>query len=98
MSCLNKLPPIFLLPEARRKYEYITGVDTDLKMKFTELLEELLEEISQARDNFLIEKTKAKIKSIYTKEFLEFAYNVLAWYFESKNVLRARYKKVLLDD
>ncbi len=98
MSCLEKLPYIFLLPEARRKYEYIAGVDTDLKMNFTDLLEEMLEEIVQARDNFLIEKIKVKMNSIYTKEFLEFAYNVFAEYFETKNMLKARLKKVLLDE
>lgn len=98
MSCLEKLPNMFLLPEARKTYEYIAGADTSLKMNFNGLLEELLEEISEARDNFSVQKSKTKMQSIYTREFREFAYNVFSELFKSKDLLKARFKKVLLDE
>lgn len=99
VTYLKNLPSMILLPETRQKYQYIGGIDTELKMpeNFMALLTELVEEVKSARDEFAIEQEKAKLRNKYTYEFRQFVYEILVNSVDGKRLIMDRVKKVLLD-
>lgn len=76
---LDKIPHMMMKnPEARQKYQYVAGLDTEIKKpeQFGMELAKLFEEIVNARDEFAVAKMKTYMEETYTKEFRQYVYQV----------------------
>lgn len=77
---LDKIPHMMVKnPEARQKYKYVAGLDTELKKpeQFGMELAKIFEEIVNARDEFTIAKMKKYMCETYTMEFRQYVYQVI---------------------
>lgn len=74
---LKGMPKKVLNNEAMQKYSNIAGVDTKSKLEFEKEFEKIVSIISNARDELASKRAKKYLTTVYTKEILTFANEII---------------------
>lgn len=101
IQLLSQIPTMCIRSSERQEYDYIAGTDTLFKINlwanFSRFIENMLKDITEARDENSITKLKNKNKK-YTQGFKTWMYKLISLEISENEILVKRARRVLLNN